>query len=154
VLDSPAYRTALATRPHWSKANIARFKNMIRGGRAHHRSAAAPAAARRSASSGCVPPAARTNCAHCTGATRSRKARRIISMHLIENDPALSKPITDDPAAPNPGAGDWFVLIDATELAPCRRHAALFSGNAALKPLRSRAAIYRLMWISRRSDIC
>ena len=37
----------------------------------------------------------------------------IISMHLIESDPALSKPITDDPSAANPGAGDWFVLIDA-----------------------------------------
>ena len=41
----------------------------------------------------------------------------IISMHLIESDPALSKPLTDDPAAANPGAGDWFVLIDATERA-------------------------------------
>ena len=31
VLDSPAYRTALANQTAWSKANIARFKNMIRG---------------------------------------------------------------------------------------------------------------------------
>jgi hypothetical protein len=30
VLDSPAYRTALANQTAWSKANIARFKNMIR----------------------------------------------------------------------------------------------------------------------------
>ena len=30
VLDSPAYRTALANQTEWSKANIARFKNMIR----------------------------------------------------------------------------------------------------------------------------
>src|ERR1700686_4599063 len=30
VLDSPAYRTALANQTDWSKANIARFKNMIR----------------------------------------------------------------------------------------------------------------------------
>ena len=40
----------------------------------------------------------------------------IISMHLIESDPALSKPITDDPPASDPGAGDWFVLIDATDV--------------------------------------
>ena len=40
----------------------------------------------------------------------------IISMHLIESDPALSRPITDDPSAPNPGAGDWFVLIDGTDV--------------------------------------
>ena len=30
VLDSPAYRKALAGQTAWSKANIARFKNMIR----------------------------------------------------------------------------------------------------------------------------
>src|SRR5258708_38105561 len=30
VLDSPAYRTALANQTAWSKATIARFKNMIR----------------------------------------------------------------------------------------------------------------------------
>src|SRR5246500_4394750 len=30
VLDSPAYRAALASQTAWSKANIARFKNMIR----------------------------------------------------------------------------------------------------------------------------
>ena len=31
VLDSPAYRSALANQTAWSKANIARFQNMIRG---------------------------------------------------------------------------------------------------------------------------
>src|SRR5471032_1529319 len=31
VLDSPAYRTALANQTAWSKANIAHFKDMIRG---------------------------------------------------------------------------------------------------------------------------
>src|SRR6476646_8178123 len=30
VLDSPAYRIALANQTAWSKANIARFENMIR----------------------------------------------------------------------------------------------------------------------------
>jgi len=30
VLDSPAYRTALANQTVWSKQNIARFRNMIR----------------------------------------------------------------------------------------------------------------------------
>ena len=59
-------------------------------------------------------------------------------MHLIESDPALSKPITDDPSAPNPGAGDWFVLIDATDVGAVPPAAMLrFGGNAALKPLMS-----------------
>src|ERR1700761_7408 len=30
VLDSPAYRTALANQTEWSKQNISRFKNMVR----------------------------------------------------------------------------------------------------------------------------
>src|SRR5438105_13735066 len=30
VLDSPAYRAALANQTAWSRANIARFRNMIR----------------------------------------------------------------------------------------------------------------------------
>src|SRR4029453_13607285 len=30
VLDSPTYRTALANQTAWSKANIARFQNIIR----------------------------------------------------------------------------------------------------------------------------
>src|ERR1700692_3157906 len=30
VLDSPAYRNALANQTDWSRSNIARFKNMIR----------------------------------------------------------------------------------------------------------------------------
>src|ERR1700686_5615003 len=30
VLDSPVYRTALASQTEWSKATMARFKNMIR----------------------------------------------------------------------------------------------------------------------------
>src|SRR3977135_724631 len=30
VLDSPAYRKALANQTEWSKANISRFRNMIR----------------------------------------------------------------------------------------------------------------------------
>ena len=155
VLDSPAYRTALANQTAWSKANIARFQNMIR------------AVARitisqgtgRGAALGIVrlrPPAG--------GEDKLRAALReqldpakldgIISMHLIESDPALSKPITDDPSAPNPGAGDWFVLIDATDVGAVPAAMLRFSGNVALKPLTISSGIYRLMWDLTKSDIC
>src|SRR4029077_12265734 len=59
----------------------------------------------------------------------------IISMHLIESDAALSKPKTEDPDAPNPGAGDWFVLIDATDVNAVPAAAARFNDNAVFKPL-------------------
>ena len=117
VLDSPAYRTALANQTEWSKTNMARFKNMIRAvaritiSRGQGRGAALGIVRLR-------PPAG--------GEDKLRAALReqldpeqldgIISMHLIESDPALSRPITDDPSAPDPGAGDWFVLIDGTHV--------------------------------------
>src|SRR5688572_23311232 len=111
VLDSPTYRTALANQTGRSKANIARFANMIR-------SVARVTVSRgvgRGAALGIVrirPPEG--------GAEKLRTALRelldpakldgIISMHLIEGDPVLSRVLTDDAAASNPGAGDWFVL--------------------------------------------
>ena len=117
VLDSPAYRTALANQTAWSKANIARFKNMIRSvaritiSRGQGRGAALGIVRLRPASG---------------GEDRLRAALRekldpqkldgIISMHLIESDPALSGPLTDNPSGSNPGAGDWFALIDGTHV--------------------------------------
>ncbi len=77
----------------------------------------------------------------------------IISMHLIEGDPVLSRPLTDDAAASNPGAGDWFVLIDATEIGAVPAAMLRFSGNIALKPLTISSGIYRLMWDLAKSDI-
>ncbi len=153
VLDSPAYRTALANQTAWSKANIARFENMIR------------AVARITVSRGVGRGAA-------LGIVRLRPpdggdklraalheeldpARRdgVISMHLIESDPALSKPLTDDPAATHPGAGDWFVLIDATHVGAAAQAAADFTDNAALKPLVVSSGIYQLMWDLAKSDL-
>jgi hypothetical protein len=154
VLDSPAYRTALANQTAWSKANIARFRNMIRS------------VARITISQG-------TGRGAALGIIRLRplaggqdKLRTalgeqldpaqldgIISMHLIESDPALSKPITDDPSAPNPGAGDWFVLIDATDVGALPAAMLRFSGNIALKPLTISSGVYRLMWDLAKSDI-
>src|ERR1700716_450024 len=117
VLDSPFYRTALANQTAWSKANIANFKDMIRG---VSRITISLGTGRGSAL-GIIrlrPPAG----SHDKLRTALRdqldpaKLDGIISMHLLENDPAVSKPITDEPSAPNPGAGDCFVLIDATDV--------------------------------------
>jgi hypothetical protein len=154
VLDSPAYRTALANQTAWSKANIARFKNMIR------------AVARititrgtgRGAALGIIrlrPPGG--------GEAKLREALQeqlnpakldgIISMHLIESDPTLSKPLTDGPTALNPGAGDWFVLIDATNVNAASATAARLTDNVAFKPLLISSGVYHLMWDVAKSDI-
>jgi hypothetical protein len=154
VLDSPAYRTALANQTAWSKANIARFKDMIRAV-AHITISRGTG---RGAALGIVrlrPPSG--------GEDKLRAALQeqldpagldgIISMHLIESDPALSKPITDNPSAANPGAGDWFVLIDASDVGAVPPAAARFSDNAAFKPLLITNGVYRLMWDVAKSDI-
>src|SRR4051812_37741684 len=153
VLDSPAYRTALANQTAWSKANIAHFQNMIRG--------VARITISRGTGRGAALGIVRLRPAG--GEDRLRAALReqldpaerdgIISMHLIENDPALSKPITDDLSAPNPGAGDWFTLIDGTGVDAVATAMPRISGDAALKPLIVSSGIYLLMFDLAKSDI-
>jgi hypothetical protein len=152
VLDSPAYRTALANQTDWSKANIARLKNMIR------------AVARITISHGQgrgawlgiirIRPVAGSE-DELRAALRQRldpqRLDGVISMHLIESDPALSKPLTDKPSASSPGAADWFVLIDATDV-----NAAFAAGlveDARFKSVVISSGIYRLMWDMAKSDI-
>jgi hypothetical protein len=153
VLDSAAYRTALANQTAWSKANIARFQNMIR--------AVARITVSRGVGRGAALGIVRLRPSVSEDKLRTALAEQldpaeldgILSLHLIESDPALSKPITDDPAASNPGASDWFVLIDATDIGAVPAAMLRFSGNAALKPLIISSGIYRLMWDLAKSDI-
>jgi hypothetical protein len=156
VLDSPAYRTALANQTDRSKANIAHFKNMIRAvaritiSRGQGRGAALGIIRLR--------PLAGNNDklrAALKDALDPGTLDGIISMHLIESDPALSRPITDDPSAPNPGAADWFVLVDGTDVdAICAAIANRFTDAAALKTSAViSTGIYNLMWDLANSDI-
>ncbi|MGM5025510.1 hypothetical protein AB8B02_04740 [Tardiphaga sp. 862_B3_N4_1] len=156
VLDSDAYRTALANQTKWSLTNIRRFQNMLR-------SVARITVSRgqgRGAALGLVrirPPA--------EGADKLRSAieakldpgdiNGIISMHLMESDPRLSKPLTDDPAAPNPAARDWYVMIDGTDVDAV---AATMKGRftaaiAAAKAELISEGTYRLMWDLAKSDL-
>jgi hypothetical protein len=156
VLDSPAYRAALMNPTDWSKTNLARFKNMIRViaritiSRGQGRGAALGIIRFR--------PAAGSE-DRLRAALRERldpkKLDGIISMHLIESDPVLSKPITDDPPVSDPGAGDWFVLIDAVDVnAVAAAIAARFAGSAPFEgEIRVSAGCYSLMWDLAQSDI-
>src|SRR5207244_2078956 len=153
ALDSPVYRTALANQTDWSKANIARFENMIR------------AVARITISRG-VGRGAALGIIRLRPAGGEDKLRPtlsalldpadldgVISMHLLESDPALSKPLTNDAAAANPGAGDWFGLIDATGVDAVPKAAARIVDNAALKPLVVTNGVYRLLFDLAKSDL-
>jgi hypothetical protein len=156
VLNGPAYRTALANQTDWSKANIARFKNMIRAvaritiSRGQGRGAALgiirlrPVAGSEDKLRASLQPA-----------LDPENLDGVISMHLIESDPVLSKPLTDSPSVSDPGAGDWFVLIDATNVnAISAAVAARFAGSAPFEGgIRISLGSYRLMWDLARCDI-
>src|SRR5665213_1149565 len=156
VLDSPAYRAALAHPTEWSKATLPRFKNMIRAiaritiSRGQGRGSALGIIRLR-------PLAGGADRLRATLADKLDPAKSdgIISMHLIESDPVFSKPLTAEPAVTDPGAGDWFVLIDATDVkAIAAAVAARFAGATAFEGGSwISAGTYRLMWDLARSDV-
>ncbi len=152
VLDSTAYRTALANQTAWSKANIARFRNMIRAvaritiSRGQGRGAALGIVRLRPVDKDRLRAALRDQ-------LEPGKLDGIVSMHLLESDPALSKPITDDPSAENPGAGDWFVLIDGTDVKAVSAAITARLGDAAVQSAAISTGLYRLMWDLAKSDL-
>jgi hypothetical protein len=154
VLDSPAYRKALAHPTDWSKATMARFKNMIRAvaritiSRGKGRGAALGIIRLRPAAGGDD---------SLRAALREKldpeMSDGIISMHLIESDPVLSRPISDDPALPNPGAGDWFVLIDGTHVTAISAAVTRFNATPLASGIKVSAGTYHLMWDLARCDL-
>jgi hypothetical protein len=156
VLDSDAYRTALANQTKWSLTNIGRFQNMLRS--------VARITVSRGQGRGAVLGLVRIR-PPVEGADALRSAieakldpgalHGIISMHLMESDPRLSKPLTDDPAAPNPAARDWYVMIDGTDLdaiaetMTSRFDAAIKAASAELISV----GTYRLMWDLAKADL-
>jgi len=143
-LSSPAYQRALANQTDWSKKNISRFKNMIRAvGRI--------TASRGKGRGGALCVVRLRPAAESAEALRTKIRELmdpgmlpgIISMHLIESDPQLSKSLTE-PDKPNPGAGDWFLLIEGTELPAVRALAdARFKDTGAAVVS---SGTYSLMW--------
>src|SRR3954454_3093520 len=155
VLDSPLYRAALSHPTDWSKTNLARFKNMIR--------AIARITISRGEGRGAALGVVRIRAASGTE-DKLRAAIRekldpqqldgVISMHLIESDPRLSRPLTDHPPVSDPGAGDWFVLIDATNVnAVSTTIAARFAETTFATGTLVATGSYDLIWDLARSDI-
>jgi hypothetical protein len=153
VLDSPAYRARLADPTEGSKKNMARFKNMIR--------AVARITHSRGNGRGAVLGIVRLR-PQVGGEAALRaevKAKLdpagldgIISMHLIESDPALSGPTKEIPAA-GASAGDWFVLIDGTGASAISAAMATRFAAAPAHAAQVSSAIYDLMWDLAKSDI-
>jgi hypothetical protein len=155
VLDSAAYRKRLDNPTDWSKKTMAQFKNMIR--------AVARITLSRGTGRGAVLGIARFRPHEGAGdALRAQLKERldpgtegIISMHLLESDAKLSGPTADIPAGGNAGYGDWFVLIDGTNVnAVTTMLAARFTGTSAPGDCELiTSGIYNLVWDLARSDI-
>ena len=151
ALDSPAYRAKLASPTDWSRKTMARFKNMIRAvaritiSRGQGRGAALGIIRLRPADGGkdALRAALREK-------LDPEKSDGIISMHLIESDPALSKPTTDVASGSNSGAGDWFVLIDGTHVNAISE---VIAALAFEQGTQISAGTYNLMWDLAKSDI-
>ena len=151
ALSSPAYKQALANQTEWSKKHISRFRNF---GRAVARVTASRGRGR-GASLGVVRlrPGAQDKEA-LRAALRERldpgMLPGVVSMHLAESDPELSKNL-DRPDEPNPGAGDWYILIDGSDGSAVR---ALMESRFKTPgaPVISTGA-YRLMWELAKSDL-
>ena len=155
ALDSPAYRAKLANPTDWSRKTMARFKNMIRAvaritiSRGQGRGAALGIVRLRPFADG-----EDTLRAALREKLDPEKLDGIISMHLIESDPTLSKSTTGDASVPNPGAGEWFVLIDGTHVnAIALAISARFAGSAFEPGIKISAGSYNLMWDLAKSDI-
>jgi hypothetical protein len=149
-LSSPAYSQALANQTQWSLENLARFQNMIR--------VVGRITDSQGQGRGAVLGVVRLRPENVT--KQAREALKvamapgdqlhIISMHLIESDPVLSKSLTE-PDKPNPGAADWFVLVEGTS-----RAAVVELMETRFKtlgiPLISMGT-YRLLWDLAKSDL-
>ena len=116
----PGLSRRLANPTEWSKVKtMARFKNMIRAvaritiSRGTGRGAVLGIIRLRpdASSEGRVARRADTTSSSPAIATASS---RCICWRAM---PRLSKPIADNPCASDPGAGDWYVLIDGTDVA-------------------------------------
>jgi hypothetical protein len=151
TLTSPAYKQALANQTEWSKTNMSRFRNFgrvvgrVAASRGQGRGAAMAVVRLRPSGEGRDALRARLREDLDPGVLDG-----VIAMHLIEGDPELSKSLTQ-PDAPNPGAGDWYILIDGTDVGAV--------GNAAEARFKAPGAApvstgtYRLMWDLAKADL-
>lgn len=153
VLDSPAYRAVLANQTDWSKKHISRFRDP---GRVLGRITMSLGQGRGGAL-GVV----RLRPGPADSAALRRELAEtldpgmvpgIISTHLVESDSDLSKPLTA-PDEPNPGAGDWYVLVDGTHVPAVSTFIeARFSAEPQGAAIVTRST-YTLMWDLAKSDL-
>jgi hypothetical protein len=154
-LDGPAYREVLQNQTAWSLQNIARLRDPQR--------AIAHVAASYGQGRGSALAMIRIRPSRA-GADVLRRAIQdrlsalvdldgIISAHLLESNPELSKPLGAD--RPPVGSGDWYVFLDGTDVETVRtvgqEHFAFVSEGS--DGVLVSFVTYRTIWDLSKSDL-
>jgi len=146
VLRSPDYLKALQNPTAWTRHHMAKFRNFTRAvarvslSRGQGRGGAL--AFSRIRPSG----ADKTELRNAVTAELDAVLDHVISAHLLESDPELSKPA--DAAAADISAGDWYVVVEGTDEPAVRQLAEQrFGREAKLQGAEVIAfGTYRLLW--------
>src|SRR5256714_9541467 len=146
VLSSPAYLQVLRSPTQWTRHHMPKFRNFTR--------AVARVTASRGQGRGGALAFSRIRPSEA-GAAELRKAitehldavlDQIISAHLLESDPELSKPT--DASASDTVSKDWYVVLEGTGEQTVRQIAEQRFGRTARLPQAEVIAFgsYRLLW--------
>lgn len=158
-LSSPAYEKALANQTAWSKSNLARTQDMLRvvgritGSHGQGRGAVMTVVQLRPQLPGTTRVDATTLDTwrnQIVKALDPGMLAGVISMHLIESDPELSKSLTE-PDRSHPGASDWFVLIEGTQAAATAALAQSRFAQLGLPVVCT--STYQLLWDLHKSEL-
>lgn len=145
-LRSPAYLKALQNPTAWTRHHMPKFRNFTRAvarvAASRGRGRGGALAFSRMRPSG----ADKTELRNAVTAQLDAVLDQVISAHLLESDPELSKPA--DAPAPDIGTGDWYVVVEATDEPTLRQVADQRFGRRARLPGIETIAFgtYRLLW--------
>jgi hypothetical protein len=146
ALRSPAYLHALQNPTEWTRRHTPKFRNFVRAvarvsfSRGRGRGGAV--------AFGRLRPSGGDNIELRNSVTGALDAvlDQVISAHLLESDPELSKPA--DATAPTVGSADWYVVVEATDAQSLRQLAEQRFGRGAKFPGAEAISFgtYRLLW--------
>ena len=155
VLDSPQYKKVLANQTARSLHHIERFRN---GGRAIVRITASCGQGRGVAVffAGIRPAGQDADALRATISAQLESLvpkHGIISAHLVESDPQLSKSLTEE--VPPPSASDWYIIIDGTSAEAVRKYGEKLVGDTSVVPADAVVSkgVYQLLWDLSKSEL-
>ena len=145
-LRGPAYLKALQNPTSWTRHHMPKFRNftrvVARVAASRGRGRGGALAFSRMRPSG----ADKTELRNAVTAQLDAVLDQVISAHLLESDPELSKPA--DAPVPDIGAGDWYVVVEATDEPTLRQLADQRFGRRTMLPGAELVSFgtYRLLW--------